>query len=481
MNDKLIDFISGKKITNFFKSRKLAIVLILLIIIFSIIGTHIPQKSQLKPDVYNVWKTNHSTEAYYFEKFGLTGLFSSSIFIGLAGLLFINTLFCARTMFSNAFRRLSNPQLQKKAYICGLENNMELRTEKEQKYVISVLNSILKSDRYKVFQEENCIVAEKNRFGVFGTSLFHVSILIIIVAAVYGSLGRMEGDMRLIEGQTLSEDHGNYIFVNEGPFFNGNHQKFDINLDKFYIDYKDETGTPRGAAGKLVIKENGEEVKSDFVYSNNLMSFKGYTFLGNVYGLAPLLILKNPDGTVYSGSYITASDTDSSGRYISSFEIGDTGLEGILMIYMTAPLTSKITESGEIKQTPILFLKIFDGGNEIYNGKLRLNDTVQIYDKYLGYDRTLGFYDIKYWSNFYIVKDSGTFLVYAGIGLITLSLIISYFMIPKRVWIEVIKDENSEATGIYIGGKADKFKFLYDNEYSNLVNKIEERLCYGTN
>lgn len=58
----------------------------------------------------------------------------------------------------------------------------------------------------------------------------------------------------------------------------------------------------------------------------------------------------------------------------------------------------------------------------------------------------------------------------------TLSLMISYIMIPKRIWVEVIKDENSDATEIYMGGKTDKFKFLYESEYSTLVNKIEERL-----
>ncbi|HMB44534.1 MAG TPA: cytochrome c biogenesis protein ResB, partial [Candidatus Methanoperedens sp.] len=349
-------------------------VLILLIIVFSIIGTHIPQKSQLKSDVYNVWKTNHPTEAYYFEILGLTGLFSSPIFIGLAALLFINTFFCTRIMFNTAYRRLRYPQIQQKPYISGLDNNIELRTEKEQKYIISVINSVLKSGGYRIFQEENCIFAEKNRYGVFGTFLFHVCILIIIFAAVYGSLGRMEGDMRLIEGQTLSEDHKNYVFVNEGPFFYDNHQKFDINLEKFYSDYNDETGTLRDNAGKLVIKENGKEVKTDIVYSNNLMSYKGYTFMSNVYGLAPLLILKNQEGTVYSGSYITATDSDSSGRYVASFEIGDMGLEGVLMVYMTVPLKSEITGSKDTKQIPILFLKIFDKGNEIYDGMLRLND-----------------------------------------------------------------------------------------------------------
>ena len=99
-------------------------------------------------------------------------------------------------------------------------------------------------------KQDNQIYAERNSIGVFGTPLFHISILFIILAVVYGSTGRMEGDMRLIEGQTLSEDHGNYMFINEGPFFYENHKKFNISLEKFYADYTDETGTPRGPGGK---------------------------------------------------------------------------------------------------------------------------------------------------------------------------------------------------------------------------------------
>ncbi len=470
-----MDFNTGKNISNFFKSRKLAIVLIILIIVFSIIGTHIPQKSQLKPDVYNTWRNNHPSQAAVFEKLGLTNLFSSFIFISLALLLFINTLFCTTNMFSTAVRRAGKKQFQKKAYISGLENSTSIKTGKEVGQASSLISSVFRSCGYKVSQEGNCIFAEKNKIGVFGTALFHACILFIIAASVFGSISRMEGDMRLIEGQTLSEEHGNYMFINEGPFFYENHQGFDINLEKFYSDYKDETGTLRGPAGKLVITENGQNVITDIVYSNHMMTYKGYTFLGNVYGLAPLLILKNPDGTVYSGSYITASDTDNSGRYVAYFDLGNTGLKGGLMVYMTANLTSeKIMESDVVEQTPILFLKVFDGNKEIYNGTLRLNDTVKISDKYLG------FYDIKYWSNFYVVKDNGTLLVYAGIGLLILSLAISFFIIPKKVWVNVIKDENNGSTEIYIGGRADKFRSLYEEEYCDIISKIKERLSNGT-
>lgn len=463
-----------KKISTFFQSRKLAVILITLIILLSIIGTNIPQKSQLKPDVYNTWKTNHPDEAQIYESLGLTNLFSSIIFLGTVLLLFINTLFCTKNMLSNAIRRFEK-RFQKKEYISRLENTTVIQTSKEQNDVISLLISELRTLGYEASQEKNCISAERNRFGTLGTSVFHLCILFIILSALYGSMGRMEGDMRLIEGQTLSEDHGNYMYINEGPIFNENHQKFNITLDKFYPDYYDESNTQRGAAGKLAIIRDGKVAATDIVYSNHLMTYGGYTFLGNVYGMAPLLILRNPDGSVSSGSYITASDNDDSRRYVAMFDIGDTGLEGGLMVYMTANLTSGNIAEGDVGQTPVLFLKIFNGKKEIFDGKLGLNDAVQVNDKYLVFS------DVKYWSNFYVVKDDGTLLVYAGFGLITLSLTIMFFIIPKRLWVEIVSDEKTGATEIHIGGRADRFRSLYEEEYCNLIDHIKERLYNGTN
>ncbi|MDD5617404.1 MAG: cytochrome c biogenesis protein ResB, partial [Candidatus Methanoperedens sp.] len=210
-------------ISNFFTSRKLAVVLITLIILLSIIGTHIPQRSQLKPDVYNNWKTNHPGESQIYEILGLTNLFSSVFFLGTVLLLFINTLFCTKNMLGTALRRL-NTRFQKKEYINRLENSTVIKTSRERNDVILLVTSELRTLGYKVSQQKNLIRAEKNRFGTLGTSIFHLCILFIILSALYGSTGRMEGDMRLIEGQTLSEDHGNYIYINEGPLFFDKHQ-----------------------------------------------------------------------------------------------------------------------------------------------------------------------------------------------------------------------------------------------------------------
>ncbi len=474
-----MDFDLTREMSTFFKSRKLAIFLIILVIVFSILGTHIPQKSQLKPDVYEKWRGNHTAEADIYDKIGFSNIYSSVPFLGIVLLLFLNTLFCTRTMLNNAIRRYGGRHFQDKNYISGLENSSSISTEQETEKAISDTISAIRSCGYEVLRQENRIYGEKNHFGVFGTAFFHICILFIILASVYGSLSRMEGDMQLIEGQTRSEDHGNYRFINEGPFFNENHKKFDISLVKFDPEYTDEGGIPRGPAGKLAITEDGREVKTDMVYLNNLMNYGEYTFLGNVNGLAPLLVLRNPDGSVYSGSYIPATDLDNSGRYVTYFELGGTGIDGGLMVYMTANLTSGNISYQQVEKTPILFLKLFDNGTQIYDGTLRLNDTLRIYDRQLGIERTLGFYGIKYWSNFYIVKDNGTLLVYAGFGLLVLSLMILFFAVPKRIWVEVVNNEKSNAT-IYIGGRADKFRSLYEEEFRSLVKGVKERLPHGT-
>ncbi|HIH43975.1 MAG TPA: cytochrome c biogenesis protein ResB, partial [Candidatus Methanoperedenaceae archaeon] len=298
----------GKKITSFFRSRKLAIVLILLIILFSIIGTHVPQKWQLKPDVYNTWKANHPGDAELFERLGLTNLFSSYIFITLAALLFINTLFCTASMLRTSARLLARkPLFQDSGYISRLENYSVIQTGGADKGTAgrasAEMGKILAAHGYMVEQDGSRLFAEKNRFGVLAIPLFHVCILLIISAGVYGATGRMEGDIRLIEGQDVPESHESYVFLSEGPLFNDNHANLNITLDRFYPQYADETGTERGPAGELTIIRDGEKVKSGIVYSNNMLDYGGFTFLNNVYGMAPLLLILNPDGTVYTGSY----------------------------------------------------------------------------------------------------------------------------------------------------------------------------------
>jgi hypothetical protein len=44
-----------------------------------------------------------------------------------------------------------------------------------------------------------------------------------------------------------------------------------------------------------------------------------------------------------------------------------------------------------------------------------------------------------------------------------------------------LEGENDNGTEIFIGGRADKFRALYEEEFKDIVNGIRERIKNGTN
>lgn len=464
-----------KKTVAFFKSRKLTIALVVLLIIFSFLGTVIPQQSQLKPFVYESWKTG-SEWSGILETFGLTNVYASPAFLVLIILLFLNTLFCTSGTLKVAFRKFGKILYRDKNSILKFENHSEIVTDRTIKQAAEDVISMLRKNRYLVRREGKRISAEKNRFAVFGTPMFHICILIVLLAVFYGRVERMEGAMELVEGQMLTESHRNYVFLNEGPLFNEKHQNFGVVLERFYPNYREADGPPRGMASKLVIIENGQKVDEGMVHTNRQIIYKGVTIYQSDYGFAPLLILKDRDGVEISGSYVIAKDDTGSGVYYSSFYTGEDGFEGEILLYPNTLTTEINSEYGyDIPQDPHINLKLYSSDEEIFVGTLGLGEVVDVGDM------SIGFYDLKYWSTFYFVKDKGTYIVFAGFFLAIASLSVTFFMVPKRIFVEIEKDAQSGKTAVYVGGTADRFNSSFSDEYSGLIKRIRERISNGSN
>ena len=458
----------SREIISFFRSRKLTLVLVILLIIFSFLGTIIPQQPQLKPFVYESWKDN-SQWSGVFESLVLTDVYSSPAFLAVMLLLFLNTLFCTSNMLKVSFRKYGRVVFHGRSVIENLENNSEIGVDNPVEQVMEDVGSILRKKRYSVKREGNRIHAEKNRFGVFGTPLFHVCILIVLLAVFAGKAGRMEGAMELVEGQMLTESHQNYVILNEGALFGEDHQGFGIRLEKFYPDYREADGPPRGMASKLSIIEDGQIVEEGVVYSNRYIVYKGVSIYQSEYGFAPLLIMTDKDGREITGSYVVTKDEAGTGVYSSSFFAGDTGIEGDVVVYPGA-LNEYSSEYGvDIPDEPQIALRLYVGDQVIFDDTLGLNESVN-----LG-DISVGFYDLKYWSWFYVVKDQGTYVVFAGLFFGTIGLAFAFFMVPKHIFVEVVGDAKgggTAKTAVFIGGSTDRFNVSFTDEYLALIENI---------
>lgn len=458
-----------KATVSFFRSRKLTLVVVILLIILSFLGTVIPQQPQLKSFVYESWKEN-SQWSGVFEGLVLTDVYSSPAFMVVLLLLFLNTLFCTSGMFKVAFRKYARVVFHGRLVIENLENHSVIGVDKPVERVVEDVGSVLRKKRYGVRHEGNRIHAEKNRFGVFGTPLFHVCILIVLLAVFAGKAGRMEGAMDLVEGQMLTESHESYVILNKGLLFGEDHQGFGVRLDRLYLDYMEADGPPRGTASELSIIEDDQVVDEGMVYSNRQIVYKGITIYQNEYGFAPLLILKDKDGRDITGSYVIAKDETGAGIYTSSFVAGDTGIGGNVVVY-PGVLVGDASEYGiDIPDEPLINLQLHIGDQIIFDDTLGLNETVDMGNV------SVGFYDMKYWSRFYFVKDQGTYVVFAGLFFGVMGLSAAFFMVPKHVFVEVGKDSETGKTVVFAGGSADRFKSSFTDEYSALIDKIKERM-----
>ena len=112
------------EIPRFFRSRKLAIYLILMVILLSFIGTIIPQEHIYTPVIMEGMIAK-SVFLGYMDEIGFTAIFTSWLFFGVIFLLYLNTTFCTYDMFRNSIRKMkrgSNFKEKKEIWILSLEN-----------------------------------------------------------------------------------------------------------------------------------------------------------------------------------------------------------------------------------------------------------------------------------------------------------------------------------------------------------------------
>ncbi|KLO23980.1 MULTISPECIES: cytochrome c biogenesis protein ResB [unclassified Marinitoga] len=154
-------------IFKWLKSIKLAVILMIIISIFSALGTFVPQ---------------HQIPEYYYSKYGaLFGKlivllqldhYSNSILFGfLLSLFFINTLFCT------LFRIL-------KIYPVIFSNNVNTNNIVYFEGNMDELIKKLKKSKYKVKIKEGEIFAVRSLIGKIGPDFIHIGILIAIISGL---------------------------------------------------------------------------------------------------------------------------------------------------------------------------------------------------------------------------------------------------------------------------------------------------------
>lgn len=136
-----------------------------------------------------------------------------------------------------------------------------------------------------------------------GMLLFHMTFVVIFLGIVYNSMFCFHGNMRLSEGETLSNaDLGSYDTYNHGRYFDKSKLKGETTLVMMHRDYKvgDEN---KIVAYEIVVGERGSR-EHGIIYITKNLNYSGFRYFPDREGYSILVMLHDDSGNAIYGGVI---------------------------------------------------------------------------------------------------------------------------------------------------------------------------------
>jgi cytochrome c biogenesis protein len=432
----------------FFASIKLTVVLLLVLAVTSIIGTIIPQKEDPASSLQRYG------EIFYkiFKFLGLFDMYHSWWFLLLLMLLTINLLTCSLKRLPAVWKIVSAspPKFNKKRFD-NIKRKASFLTPSSPEQLKSIYEAyVIKKLRYRYSEEFDTgfvIYAEKGRWTRMGVYVVHLSIVVLFIGAIIGSLFGFNGWVNIPEGKSVNE-----IRLRE----NGQLHKLDFSIrcNDFEVTFYD-SGRPKEYKSSVTVIENGKEVLTRSVVVNDPLRYKGVSFYQASYGLLP------PDrATLRLTDYNTGKSDIVEVPFRKKINLPDN--QGYFEIMQFVSDFENLGPAFQIQlvdhgKAPILFplFSNFPKFDRMRKGR---------------YLFTVESYPEAYYTGLQVTADPGVWVVYGSCILLIAGIIVTFFMSHERLFVEVVRDE--EGSRVTVAGMANKNRLAFEEK----VKKITEGL-----
>ncbi len=253
---------------NLFASIQLTIALLLSLAVTSVIGTLIPQNAE--PAVYIARYGENLFR--FFWVLGLFDMYHSWWFQLLMALLAANVIVCSVDRISTQRRILlvRRPQFQAARF-----RNLPERAEFDDERPPAELESLyapLFGKRLGVVQVERTeagfrMFGESGRWTRFGVYAVHLSVVLLLIGGLIGSIFGFDGFVNIREGDTVQQ----ITLRGTGERLR---LPFAIRCDRFSVSFY-ETGAPQEYRSSLTLLEDGREVVQQDIIVNDPLRHRG--------------------------------------------------------------------------------------------------------------------------------------------------------------------------------------------------------------
>lgn len=456
-------------------SMRVALLLLLLLSLGAIPGSLIPQTGA---DLNKVdeFRKAHTTLAPVYDKLGLFHVYSSVWFSAIYILLFVSLIGCIvpRTWQFVGQLRGRPPGAPKR--LTRLPAYTTWRTQADPEQVREAALALLKKRRFRAHVAGDAVAAEKGYVRELGNLVFHIALIVLLVAFASGQMFKSDGTKLMVEGDGFSNALPMYDDMKSGSMFTPDDLvPFSFDLKDFRATYETSgpnRGTPRTFQAKITYSEGayGKEKPATIKVNEPLKIGDSKVYLVS-HGYAPVITVRDGrgkevyrdavpllplDGNVTSNGVIKVMDgyRDGKGKKdqlgFQAFFVPTFDPKSGTMLSQFPALVNPLlavnayhgdlgvdTGSQNVYQLDTTHMKHFkDAKGQQLKKLLRPGDTLQLPN---GAGSLTFEKNVKEWAGFEIVQEPGSGWALGGAFAAIFGLAASLFIQRRRVWVRAVR------------------------------------------
>jgi len=430
-------------------SMRTALILLLLLGIAAIPGSLFPQRSQNPIQVKQYFSDNPSL-ANWLDRLSLFNVYSSPWFSAIYLLLFISLIGCVLPRSIGHLKAIGAAPTITPKYLDRMEHFTEIK-----KVDLDLVEAKLRKMRFRIRRDANSISAEKGYARESGNLLFHLSLVLILVAVGVGSLFGSKGDAIVNVGDRFINTPTSYDVLGFGKYqAEDSLPPFSLTITDFKAEYDPATNAPLDYT--LTVSTSnpaGSKEKTEIIKVNKPLTYGSTKIFLQANGHSPIVVVKDKSGKVIFDGPTPFLPQDANLSSIGAIKIPDMQPQiGFVSSFLPTadrdPVRGGFSSYPEVLD-PRLLISVWKGDLGLNTGvpqsvyridtskmeriglkALVLNET---YDFGEG---SITFTGWKSWVNLQIINDPGKGYALLGAILAISGLLISLFTRQRRIWIK---------------------------------------------
>ena len=275
-------------------SMRTALILLLLLAVAAIPGSLFPQRSQNPIQVKQFFAENPET-AIWLDRLSMFNVFSSPWFSAIYLLLFISLIGCVLPRSIEHLKAIgAKPPLTPK-YLDRMEFYTEIK-----KVDLDRVEKFLRKKHFRIRRDENSISAEKGYARETGNLLFHLSLVLILLAVGIGSLLGSRGDAIVNVGDRFINTPTSYDILSYGKYqAEDSLPPFSLTIKDFKAEYDPVTNAAIDyELTVLTANPAGSKETQKIIKVNQPLAYGSTKIYLQANGYSPIVTVRDKSGKI---------------------------------------------------------------------------------------------------------------------------------------------------------------------------------------